>query len=131
MIIKNSDLSNESIAALNVLIEQDINASSAFRLMRVIKELSSIVDDKLKMEKKIYDKWVEKDENGSPVVPLDVDGLPIEGSVSITDVASFTKEMEELMNFENEVNFDKMNFDDLGLLTAKVKDIMTLDFLFI
>jgi hypothetical protein len=39
--------------------------------------------------------------------------LPIEGSVSITDVASFTKEMEELMNFENEVNFDKMNFDDL------------------
>jgi hypothetical protein len=55
--------------------------------------------------------------------------LPIEGSVSITDVASFTKEMEELMNFENEVNFDKMNFDDL--LTAKVKDIMTLDFLFI
>jgi hypothetical protein len=32
---------------------------------------------------------------------LDVDGLP-EGSVSITDVASFTKEMEELMNFENE-----------------------------
>jgi hypothetical protein len=55
--------------------------------------------------------------------------LPIEGSVSITDVASFTK-MEELMNFENEVNFDKMNFDDLGLLT-KVKDIMTLDFLFI
>jgi hypothetical protein len=39
--------------------------------MRVIKELSSIVDDKLKMEKKIYDKWVEKDENGSPVVPLD------------------------------------------------------------
>jgi hypothetical protein len=40
--------------------------------------------------------------------------VSIEGSVSITDVASFTKEMEELMNFENEVNFDKMNFDDLG-----------------
>jgi hypothetical protein len=60
MIIKNSDLSNESIAALNVLIEQDINASSAFRLMRVIKELSSIVDDKLKMEKKIYDKWGQR-----------------------------------------------------------------------
>jgi hypothetical protein len=131
MIIKNSDLSNESIAALNVLIEQDINASSAFRLMRVIKELSSIVDDKLKMEKKIYDKWVEKNEDGSPVVPLNADGLPIEGSVSISNVKLFTEEMEELMNFENEVNFDKINFDDLGLLTAKVKDIMTLDFLFI
>jgi hypothetical protein len=34
MIIKNSDLSND-IAALNVLIEQDINASSAFRLIEL------------------------------------------------------------------------------------------------
>jgi hypothetical protein len=88
-----------SIAALNVLIEQDINASSAFRLMRVIKELSSIVDDKLKMEKKIYDKWVEK--MRMVLLLFRWTRWLIEG-VSITDVASFTKEMEELMNFENE-----------------------------
>ena len=47
--VKNSQLSNETIQSLNTLIDLDINASSAFRLARIIKELSSIVDDKLKM----------------------------------------------------------------------------------
>ncbi len=131
MIIKNSDLNNESIEALNTLIEQDINAIIAFRLTRVIKELSSILEDKLKMEKKIFDRWVEKDENGVPVVPLDKDNNPIEGSVSITDVDAFTKEMSDLMAIENNVAFEKIQFEDLGLVTAKIKDIMRLDFLFV
>lgn len=131
MIIKNSDLNNESIEALNTLIEQDINAIIAFRLTRVIKELSSILEDKLKMEKKIFDRWVEKDVNGVPVVPLDKEGQPIEGSVSITDVDAFTKEMSDLMAIENNVAFEKIQFEDLGLVTAKIKDIMRLDFLFV
>lgn len=131
MIIKNSDLNNESIESLNTLIEQDINAVIAFRLTRVIKELSSILEDKLKMEKKIFDRWVEKDENGIPVVPLDKEGQPIEGSVSITDVDAFTKEMSDLMAIENNVVFEKIQFEDLGLVTAKIKDIMRLDFLFV
>lgn len=131
MIIKNSDLNNESIEALNTLIEQDINAIIAFRLTRVIKELSSILEDKLKMEKKIFDRWVEKDVNGVPVVPLDKDNNPIEGSVSITDVDAFTKEMSDLMGIENDVAFEKIRFEDLGLVTAKIKDLMRLDFLFV
>ena len=131
MIIKNSDLNNESIESLNTLIEQDINAVIAFRLTRVIKELSSILEDKLKMEKKIFDRWVEKDVNGVPVVPLDKDNNPIEGSVSITDVDAFTKEMSDLMGIENDVAFEKIRFEDLGLVTAKIKDLMRLDFLFV
>ena len=49
MIIKNQQLTNDTIGALNTLIELDINATIAFRLTRIIKELSSIVEDKLKM----------------------------------------------------------------------------------
>ena len=63
--IKNSQLNPDTIQALNTLIELDINAGSAFRLTRIIKEISSIVDDKLKMEKRILEKWTEKDENGN------------------------------------------------------------------
>jgi hypothetical protein len=43
--VKNSELSNETIQALNMLIDTDINATSAFRLSRIIKELSSIVEE--------------------------------------------------------------------------------------
>ena len=130
MIIKNSQLTNETISALNTLIELDIKAGAAFKLTRIIKELSSIVEDKLKMEKKILEKWVERDEEGNPVIPKGQDGEPIEGTVSITNVEEFTKEMSELMEIETELPFDKIEFDDLGLTTAKVKDLIKLEFLF-
>ena len=130
IIIKNSQLTNDTISALNTLIELDINATVAFRLTRIIKELSSIVDDKLKMEKKVLDKWVEKDADGNHIIPKDAEGNEIQGSVNITNVEEFTKEMSELMEIENEIPFDKINFDDLSLTTAKVKDLIKLEFLF-
>ncbi len=130
MIIKNAQLTNDTISALNTLIELDIKAGVAFKLTRIIKELSSIVEDKLKMEKKILDKWVEKDEEGNPVIPKGQDGNPIEGTVSITNVEEFTKEMSELMDVENVIPFETIQFDDLGLTTAKVKDLIKVEFLF-
>lgn len=128
--IKNSQLNNETIEALNTLIELDINASSAFKLTRVIKEISSIVEDKIKTEKRIFDKYVAKDENGNPLPAKNENGDVIEGAVNINDPESFTKEMSDLMNVEVELNYDKIDFDNLGLKTAKVKDLIKLDFLF-
>jgi hypothetical protein len=129
--VKNSQLTNETVQAINNLIEIDINASVAFRLARIIKELSSIVDDKVKMEQKILDKWIYKDENGNHVQAKDENGNVIPDVVNLKDPESFTKEMNSLMETENEIPFDKINFDDLQLKTAKVKDLMKLDFLFI
>ena len=130
IIVKNSQLNNETIQALNTLIDLDINASSAFRLARIIKELSSIVDDKLKMEKKILDKWVSKDESGNVIRPKDESGNDVEGGVNITNVEEFTKEMTSLMDIENEIPYDKIKFEELNLVTAKVKDLIKLEFLF-
>ena len=128
--VKNSQLSNETIQSLNTLIDLDINASSAFRLARIIKELSSIVDDKLKMEKKILDKWVSKDESGNVIRPKDESGNDVDGGVNITNVEEFTKEMTSLMDIENEIPYDKIKFEELNLVTAKVKDLIKLEFLF-
>lgn len=130
IIIKNSELNQETIEAINSLIEEDINATVAFKLMRIIKELSSIVEDKTKLEKKILEKWVKRDENGEVVVGKDDNGKEIEGSVELEDPKSFTKEMEELSELENKIEFDKINFEELELKTAKVKNLMKVDFLF-
>jgi len=130
IIVKNSQLNNETVEALNILIDLDINATAAFRLTRIIKELSSIVDDKLKMEKRILDKWIEKDELGNPVRPKDETGNVVEGAVNVTNVEEFTKEMKSLMEIENEISYDKIKFEELNLTTAKVKDLMKLEFLF-
>lgn len=128
--VKNLQLNSETIEALNKLIDLDINASIAFRLTRIIKELSSIVDDKVKMERRILEKYSEKDENGVTVQPKDGDGNVIPGAVNITDMDSFSREMNDLMETENEIPFEKVNFEDLNLQTAKVKDLIKLDFLF-
>lgn len=131
IIIKNSQLNSDTIEALNKLIDLDINASIAFRLTRIIKEVSSIVDDKLKMEKRILDKYSQRDEMGNVVQPKDDDGNVIPGAVSITNMEAFSSEMNDLMEVENEIGYDRINFEDLNLQTAKIKDLIKLDFLFI
>ena len=128
--IKNSQLNQDVIESLNTLIELDINASAAFRLTRIIKHLSSIVEDKLKAEKRIYDKWIQRDEEGNPIIPKDEQGNPIQGSVSISDINAFTKEMTEFLEVESDIPFEKMNFEDLNLQTAKIKDLIKVEFLF-
>lgn len=128
--IKNSQLNQDVIESLNTLIDLDINASVAFKLSRIIREISSIIDDKLKMEKRILDKWSLKDESGNLVPVKDKDDNIIENAVNIISPEDFSKDMENLMSVENEIPFEKINFEDLELKTAKVKDLMKLDFLF-
>lgn len=130
MEVRNSQLNNDTIQALNTLIDLDINAVSAFKLTRIIKDISEIVELKLKIEKKILDKYAQKDENGEFVRPLDQDGNFIGEAVNILDVPAFTFEMDELMNMVHNLSHEKLNFEDLNLQTAKVKDLIKLEFLF-
>jgi len=129
-IIKNSQLNNEALGAINNLLDTDIDAVAAFKLTRIIKFISPIVEDKLKMEKKIYDKWAKKDDSGKYLLAKDDAGNEIPDTIVLKDVDTFSKEMSELYEVENEVPFDKIKFEDLKLQTAKTKDLIKLDFLF-
>jgi hypothetical protein len=126
----NSQLNNETVEALNKLIDLDINASCAFKLTRVIREISSIVEDRISLEKKILEKYIDKDENGNPTKVLDSNGDVVEGAINVKEPGQFTKEMSELMNVEVTLNYDKIKFEELGLKTARIKDLLKLEFLF-
>ena len=130
IIIKNSQLGPETMESLNKLTDLDINAAIAFKLTRIIKEISSIVEDKVKMERRILDKYSEKDKEGNIISPKDEQGNLIQGAVNITDMDSFSSEMKDLMEVESEIAYERINFEDLNLKTAKVKDLMKLEFLF-
>jgi hypothetical protein len=130
IIVRNSQLNDETVASLNKLVDVDINANIAFKLMRIIKEISSIVEDKTKMEQMIINKHAEKDENGKVIQAKDENGNLIPGGVNIKDMDLFSAEMSNLMEFENEIGYEKINFEDLNLKTAKVRDLMKLEFLF-
>jgi hypothetical protein len=130
IIIKNSQLGPETMESLDKLTDLDINAAIAFKLTRIIKEISSIVEDKIKMEKRILDKYSEKDEEGNVINPKNEKGDTIQGAVNITNMDNFSSEMKDLMEVENEIGYERINFEDLNLKTAKVKDLMKLEFLF-
>jgi hypothetical protein len=130
IIIKNSQLSPETMESLDKLTDLDINAAIAFKLTRIIKEISSIVEDKVKMERRILDKYSEKDEEGNIINVKNEQGNPIQGAVNITDMDNFSSEMKDLMEIEIEIGYERINFEDLNLKTAKVKDLMKLEFLF-
>lgn len=128
--IKNSQLNNDTVEFLNKLIDTDINATVAFRLMRIVKEVSSLLDDKVKMERKIIEKWAAKDDEGNFLRPKDDEGNDIEGSIKITNVDLFNKEMADFMNIENDLGYEKINFEDIQLKTAKANELIKVDFLF-
>lgn len=107
IIVKNSQLNNETLSALDKLTEVDINATVAFKLARIIREITSIVEDKNKMERRIKEKY--------------------SGDL---DNSEYLSEMKDLGNVENEIGYDRINFEELNLKTAKVKDLIRLEFLF-
>ena len=107
IIVKNSQLNNETLSALDKLTEVDINATVAFKLARIIREITSIVEDKTKMERRIKEKY--------------------SGDL---DNSEYLSEMKDLGNVENEIGYDRINFEELNLKTAKVKDLIRLEFLF-
>ena len=132
--ITNSQLNNDTINALNNLMELDIRSGIAFKLMRIIKDISSLYEDKQLMEKKIFDKCVERDSFNNPAKVFDENGKEIEGAVRIKDMKLFQEEMDSLLNYNNVLTHSKINFEHLGIdssnTTLKIKDIMKIDFLF-
>ena len=54
----------------------------------------------------------------------------LEMGINIKNIESFSADMEDFMSVENEIGYDKINFEDLNLQTARVKDLMKLEFLF-
>jgi hypothetical protein len=128
--VKNYQLNTETITAINAFIELDLPANIAFKLMRIVKELSSLVDDKLKLEKKIFDKYVVKDEMGNPLPAVDEKGTIIPNAAKISDVEAFNREMQDLNEASTDIEFEKLNFEDLKLETAKARDLIVLEFLF-
>ena len=128
--VKNSQLDKQTVEALNVLLDLNLPAKIAFQLMRIVKEVSSLVDDKIKLEKKILDRYMERDENGNPIPATDDQGNIIPNAAKISNISKFNDELEDLNSIESELPFEKINFEDLQLQTVRVKDLMRLEFLF-
>jgi hypothetical protein len=130
IIIKNSELNEETLKDLNNLMEIDIAPSSALKISRMLKDLSNILKEKISKERYIYEKWILRDEDGNPVPLEDENGEPIKDSIKISDMKSFENDINEFMNLNNEIPFEKIDINELSLQSVKIKDIIKIEFLF-
>lgn len=130
--IKNRQLDTETINVLNEIVEMDIKAIEAFKLMKIIKHLDEVVQNRQKAEMNLVKKYAIKNEDGSLKLPLDENGNEIQGSfeVSDEDKEELNKQFNDLLEYENKIDFDPIKFENLGLEKISIKKLAKLDFLF-
>lgn len=132
IIIKNKQLDSEAIQILNEIVDMDISAVSAFRLMKIVKELDEIVKNRQQSEINLVKRFAVMNEDGSIKIPKDENGDDIQGQFEITEgnTEEFNKQIKELLEFENKLDFDPIKFEELGMEKISIKKLMKLDFLF-
>jgi len=130
--VKNRRLDSEAIVILNELIELDISAVAAFKLAKIVKELDNIVTIKNEREVALIKKYAKVDEEGNIIEGKNASGEAVPNTFEIKDGEgeSFNKEMEELLNFDNELIFEQLSIEELNLDKFSAKKIMKIDFLF-
>lgn len=126
MKIKNRQLNKETIAFINTLLDKEINAVAAFKLMKVAKTLDEIAKNKQQSEVNLIKKFAEKDETGnikrSESNPENID-------IKEENIENFNKELNDLNNYENEVDFEPLTIEELGLEKCSANDLMKIEFL--
>jgi len=130
--VKNRQLDTETISIVNEIVDMDIKAIEAFKLMKIIKEIDEIVKNRQKAEMNLVKKYAEKDEDGSLKLPLDGEGNEIQGSFEVSEdnKEEFNNQFNELLDYENKIDFDPIKFENLGLEKISIKKLVRLDFLF-
>lgn len=136
MKIKNSQLDQEAVASLNELIEKDISAVVAFQLTGVVKELADIDKNKTAAEMKLIKKYANKDEAGNILPVKNEAGEDVANTFEIPNelISEFNQEMQDLLDFENDIDFEQIKVSDLKIGDNEkfsIKKAMKLDFLFI
>ena len=120
MIVKNGDLNETSIKALNHLLDKDLPTKIAFNLISLARVLSEILQDKTKVETKILEKY-------SMVSPDD----ETKRIISNENVEAYSKEMSELNSIKHDIKFDKLLIEDIvSIGNIKPTTIGSLMFLF-
>lgn len=113
---------NEIVSAvdpLNRLMDMDLPARKAFKVMRLVDELSEQVERYNKLRGELFKKYGEAvvDQDGNSTGQLQV---PHEKS------EEFSREHSELLQEEVEIAAPVLTFDDLEEVSIKPKDLVRL-----
>ena len=118
--ITNGRLDDSVIESLNELVEKDIDPQEAFKLLKIIKDIDLIIIQKQTQHNQIIQKYGEVSQEE-----------PDQIEIKKENVEDFKKEIQDLMDVKHQLDFEKINYNDLKLTeNIKIKTLARLDFLF-
>jgi hypothetical protein len=114
----------DAIPALNSLSEIKLPVKTSYVIAKNIRELSKILEDVEGVKKKIFDKWVEKDKDGNPLTQDNKQDV-----FKLKKNNEFNKDLNELLEIENDVNISKVNLDDLKGVDLAPSTLINIDWM--
>jgi|AntRauTorcE11898_2_1112593.scaffolds.fasta_scaffold06595_3 hypothetical protein len=117
MILKNFEVENiYNILQQDIVDAQEIkDIKVKFRIAKILRVLSSPLEDFQKTRNELIQEHAEKDEEGNMIRPTDKEGKPIEDQVRISNQKEFNKKLIVLSQEDNELELGtSLSIDDLA-----------------
>lgn len=112
--MKTSELVSDATAkTLTRLNSEKMPARAGFAVMLNIKSLEEVLKAFNAKRGELVDRYTLKDVDKQVIHPL-VDGKPDQTRVTITDVAAFSKELDDLLSVEVDIKVVKLTPEQFG-----------------
>lgn len=99
--------------------QKKLPVNVSFIIYRNVKKLIPIIQDIENNRKDLLQKYMKKDDNGNPVI--------INNKYDLTDLNAFDKQMNELLNTDINIDFDKISKFDIQRCDEDKFDSLTLE----
>jgi len=118
--VYNYQLNEDAITELTKFSDLKMNAKYAFRMLRILNDIQSLVDTMNKLRNKVFQEYGEevKENSGSLMIKKE-------------NMEAANKELSELMMVKSTITHDKFDLEEMGIdEKISVKTISLLSFLF-
>jgi hypothetical protein len=127
--LKYKNINDDTNKSLNEILALDLPIKEGIKIAKISKHINTHIEIKTSFEKKILEKYAQKDENGVIKAVKDEAGNIVPNQIYISDPDGYNKELKELESQEFEIPGDMIHIDVLGLDKIKPTILLNLDWL--
>ena len=124
MKIKNSVIINGVNPLKEIMDYPDVPIKVSFKLIKNAKKIDAVLESYNEANRKLLNKYVEKDENGE--MKRDNDGNV---QISTSCVNDYIRERNELLEVENDIDLEIIDAEELSIERIKPAILLALDYM--
>ena len=114
-----------SIEGVKILLDAEVSYATGLKITKNIQALESILAEYATEERKLAEKYFEKDETGNYIINEGGTGFKLTPETA----DQYRNDLQALLHFENEVTVYKLSMRELENVIIKPRFIMLIDFM--